>query len=97
MAWEKFGSREGKKAIGQALNKVLSFYLIRQAQVDAAMCSNDAKSCYDREVHSITSILMQHQNVPASLCIYFFTILQSLHHTDRTIYGDSKAEYGGTL
>jgi hypothetical protein len=75
LAWEQFGIREGKKEIDQALNKVLSFDLIRQARVDAAMCYNEAKSCYDRIVHSITSILMQHQNVPASSYICVFTTL----------------------
>jgi hypothetical protein len=59
LAWEQYGSREGNNAIDQALNKVLSFDLIRQARVDSAMCSNDAKSCYDRIVHAIASILMQ--------------------------------------
>jgi hypothetical protein len=95
--WKKCGIREGKKSIDQALHNVLSFDLIRQARVDAAMCSNDAKSCYDRIVHSIASILMQHQNVPESACICVFTMLQNLHHTVRKIYGDSKAGYGGTL
>jgi hypothetical protein len=65
--------------------------------MDAALCSNDAKSCYDRIVHSIASILMQQQNDPASSCICVFTTLQNLHHTVRTIYGDSKSGYGGTL
>jgi hypothetical protein len=63
----------------------------------AAMCSNDAKSCYDRVVHSIASFIMQQQNVPASACICVFTTLQNLHHTVRTIYGDSKSCYGATL
>jgi hypothetical protein len=97
LAWEKYGSREGKNVIEQALKKVLSFDLIRQARMDADMCSNDAKSCYDRIVHSIASILMQHQNVPASACICVFATLQNLHHTVRTIYGDSKSGYVGTL
>jgi hypothetical protein len=61
------------------------------------MCSNDAKSCYGRIVHSIASILMQNQNVPSSACICVFTTLQNLHHIVRTIYGDSKSGYGGTL
>jgi hypothetical protein len=65
--------------------------------MDASMCSNDAKSSNDLIVHSIASILMQQQNVPASACIYVFTTLQNLHHTVRTIYGDSKSGYGGTL
>jgi hypothetical protein len=97
LAWEQYGSREGNSTIEQALNKVLSFDLIRQAQMDAYMCSNGAKSCYDRIVHSIASILMQQQNVPASACISVFTMLQNLHHTVRKIYGDSKSGYGGTL
>jgi hypothetical protein len=97
LAWEQYGSREGKNAIEQALNKVLSFDLIQHARVDAAMCYNDAKSCYDRIVHSIASIIMQQQNVPASACICVFTMLQNLHHTVMTIYGDSKSGYGGAL
>jgi hypothetical protein len=56
-----------------------------------------AKSCYDRIVQSITFILMQHQNVPSSACICAFTTLQNLHHTVRTLYGDYKSGYGGTL
>jgi hypothetical protein len=44
LAWEQYGSRKGKNAIEQALKKVLSFDLIRQARMDAAMRSNDSKS-----------------------------------------------------
>jgi hypothetical protein len=97
LTWEQYGSREGKKAIDHALNKVLFFYLIRQARVDAAMCYYAAKSCYYRIVHAIASLLMQQQNVPASACICVVTTLQNLHHLVRTIYGDSKSAYGGTL
>jgi hypothetical protein len=97
LTWEQYGSHEGKNVIEQALNKVFYFDLIRQARMDADMCSNAAKSCYDRNVFSIASILMQHQNVPALACICVFITLQNLHHTVRTIYGDSKSGYGGTL
>jgi hypothetical protein len=65
--------------------------------MDAAMCSNDAKSCYDRIVHATTSIMMQHQNVPVSECLCILSTLQNLNHTVRTIYGDSKSGYGETL
>jgi hypothetical protein len=65
--------------------------------VDEAMFSIDAKSYYDRIVHAIASILMQHHNVPASACICVFTTLQNLHQTVNTIYGDSKSGYGGNL
>jgi hypothetical protein len=61
------------------------------------MRSNYVKSCYDRIVDAIASIMMQHPNIPESACIYVFNILKNLHHTVRTIYGDSKSGYGGTL
>jgi hypothetical protein len=61
------------------------------------MCSNNAKSCYDRIVHAIASILMQQHNFPSSACTCLFTTLHNLHHTVRTIYGYSKSGYGGTL
>jgi hypothetical protein len=44
LAWEQYGSREGKNVIEHSLNKVLSSDLIRQAHMDAYMCSNDDKS-----------------------------------------------------
>jgi hypothetical protein len=40
---------------------------------------------------------MQQHNVPTSACICVFTTLQNLHHTVRTIYGDSNSGYRGTL
>jgi hypothetical protein len=44
LAWEQYGSREGKNVIDQAVNKVLSFDLIQQVRAEVAMCSNDANS-----------------------------------------------------
>jgi hypothetical protein len=86
LTWEQYGIREGKKSTDQALNKVLSFDQILQARVDAAMFSNDANMCYyDRIVHEITSIFMQHHNVPASTYICIFTTMQNLYHIVRYI------------
>jgi hypothetical protein len=65
LAWEQYGSSEGNNAIEKAPDKVISFDFIRQARMDAAMCSDDAKICYNRRLHSIASIIMNHQNVPA--------------------------------
>ena len=47
MAPEQYGSWKNISAIMHALNKVLSFDIIQQYKIPAAMCSNDAKSCYD--------------------------------------------------
>jgi hypothetical protein len=97
LASEQFGSRSGHRAIEQAWNKRLSFYLVRQQRRTAALCSNDMKSCYDQVVHSVASIAMEPQNVPDTACICMFTTLQNLEHTVRTIYGNSDTGYGGTL
>jgi hypothetical protein len=82
----QYGGCEGKNTLEQALNKVLSFDLIRQARADATMCSNDAKDCYDRIVHAMASILMQQQNVPASGCICVFTMLHNLQLTEKKLW-----------
>ena len=47
MAPEQYRSWKNISAIMHALNKVLSFDIICQYKIPVAMCSNDAKSCYD--------------------------------------------------
>jgi len=48
MVDEQFGSHKFKLAIYQCLNKHLLYNLIHFWHMAAALCSNDAKSCYDR-------------------------------------------------
>jgi len=48
LAEEQYGSRKHKAAVLQCLNKGLFYDLLRQGKRPAALCSNDAKSCYDR-------------------------------------------------
>ena len=57
LAKEQYRSRSGKKAIDHAVHKRLTYDIIRQLRIPAALCSNDAKSCFDRMVHSIVNIL----------------------------------------
>ena len=56
LAMEQYGSRKNLSAILHAVNKVLSFDLIRQYKAPAALCSNDTKSCYDWIIHSVASL-----------------------------------------
>ena len=51
IAKEQYGSRKSLSAIDHSLNKTLTYDLIRQLKKPGALCSNDAKSCYDRIVH----------------------------------------------
>jgi hypothetical protein len=41
------------------LNKELTYDISRQQKTPAALCSNDAKSCYNQIVHAIASICLQ--------------------------------------
>jgi hypothetical protein len=63
VAKEQYGSRKHKAATEQCLNKRLTFDLARQLKRPLAMCSNDAKSCYDRIVHSVASLCMRRMGV----------------------------------
>ena len=63
----------------------------------AALCSNDAKSCYDRIVHSVASLAMQRMGIEQAPIVCMFTTIQRLDHYIRTVYGDSKLSFSGKL
>jgi hypothetical protein len=90
IAPEQFGSRKFLSAVDQSLNKALTFDLWRQHCTCAALCSNDAKGCYDRIVHNVASLCMQCVRVPREPIISMFGTIQELQHHVRTAFGDSK-------
>jgi len=59
IAKEQYGSRRSHRAIDLAVNKTLTFDIIRQLKHAGAICSNDAKSCYDLISHPQASLAMQ--------------------------------------
>lgn len=97
LAPEQYGSRKQKSANDHALNKRLTFDIIRQKRQAAAMTSCDAKSCYDRIVHSIAALSMRRQGVQEPPIVCMFTTIQNLVHTVRTAFGDSTESFGGDL
>jgi len=46
LALEQYGSRKRHKATDLALNKTLTYDILRQLKRPGSVCSNDAKSCY---------------------------------------------------
>jgi hypothetical protein len=58
IAPEQYGSRKRHRAAEVCLNMRLVDDILRQTRRAGAICSNDAKSCYDRIVHSILSICL---------------------------------------
>ena len=93
LAPEQYGSRRGHSAIYQCLNKVLTFDLMRQTRRPGGLCSNDAKSCYDRIGHSSAGLAMQRCGVPPSLVDASLGPIQHLRHFIRTAYGDSTTSF----
>jgi hypothetical protein len=91
IAKEQYGSRKNLSAIEHCLNKMLSFDLIRQLKRTAVLCSNDAKGCYDRIVHSVAAICMRRLGAPQEPIESMFRTIQNLRHTVRTAHGDSES------
>jgi hypothetical protein len=75
---EQFGSRKNHTAIGQASNKVLTNDHSSIKREPAAMCSNDAKSCYNRIAHSVAKASMMCLGTPAVAIALMFETIQRL-------------------
>jgi hypothetical protein len=71
LAPEQYGSRKFHEAINQGLNKVLTFNILGQLNQPGALCSNDAKSCYDRILHVAAALAMRRvgATIPAVQCM----------------------------
>jgi hypothetical protein len=89
IAPEQYGSRKALSAIEHCTNKRLTFDIIRQTKVPAALCSNDAKGCYDRIVHAVATLAMRRLGMPKEPILSMFRTLQDMRHHIRTAYGDS--------
>jgi len=97
LAPEQYGSRKRYKTIDLAVNKALTFDILRQMKRAGAVSSNDAKSCYDLIDHTQAALSMQRVGVPKSIINCLFTTLQDAIHKLRTGFGDSKEYYGGSV
>jgi hypothetical protein len=64
LAPEQYGSRRGHRSIDLAVNKTFTYDILRQLKRTGAICSNDARSCYDLIGHTQASITMQRNGGP---------------------------------
>jgi hypothetical protein len=95
LAPEQYGSRTGHSSIDHAIHKRLVYDLLRQRRSPGIMCSNDAKSCYDRIIHAIASLALQRAGIPLPSIISMFTTIGQLNHYIRTAFGDSQECFTG--
>ncbi len=61
IAREQYGSRRHHRSITAALNKRLMMDVLRQRRQSGALCSNNAKLCYDQVAHNVASLYMRRQ------------------------------------
>ena len=94
LAREQYGSRKNHQACTAATNKVLTMDLLRLRRQAGALCSNDAKSCYDRIVHSVAALSMLRQGAPKGAVNSLLLTLQRAKHKIRTGFGVSAKHYG---
>ena len=59
-----------------------------------AVCSDDARSCYDRIVHLAGCTALQQLGAPKAALVSMFISIQKMKHKVRTSYGDSSGYYG---
>ena len=76
MAREQYGSRKEKAADIQCLNKRLLYDYTRFTHKPLALCSNDAKSCYDRIVLIIAALCLCRLGAPKP---YVQSMVNTIH------------------
>jgi len=70
--------------------------VMQQRKIPAAICSNDAKSCYDRIVHGFAALAALRLGVSLMAIEVMFGTIQQLKHFIQTAYGDSLQSFLGT-
>ena len=68
--------------------------MVRQLKFNAALGSYDAQTCYDRVVHSFTSMVSRAVGMPIALINTMLGAIQMMRFHLRTGFGDSKGTYG---
>ena len=97
IAPEQFGSRKLHSCIDQVIIKRLYYDALRFLRRSGFLCSNDAKACYDRIVHSIASLAMQRVGMPIEAILCMLQSLQNMTHHVKTVHGLSTNTYGCSL
>jgi len=91
LAEEQYGSHKYKSAIHQCLNKQLFYDLVHFKWQPAALCSNDAKSCYDWITLLATALCLCQCGGSQPMISSMITTLHEMQHHIWTTFGDSAA------
>ena len=92
---EQYISRLYRAAIHLAATKCLIYDIHRQMKQPLAVCSNDARSCYDHIVHVIAFLALHRLGITKPMIISMLQNIKMMEHSVRTSFGDSMETYGG--
>ena len=73
-----------------AIKKQLLYDVIHLQRKPDILCSNDAKSCYNRILHSVASMYIQRLGMPVQPTQFMLGMLQDLENHTRTAYDTLK-------
>ena len=80
MAKEQYGSRKEKSANIQCLNKRLLYDYVRYTHESMALCSNNAKSCYDWIVLVVTALCLCRLGAPKPAIQSMVSTIHGMQH-----------------
>ena len=92
---EIYGSRSGISESEVIVNCRVVLEKIKVLQHCGTIAGVDAAQCYDRIVHSLSSLVCQNEGSPISFLIVMYGTVQSMVYYLRTTFGNSTKSYGG--
>ena len=92
---EIYGNRSGMSASEVAVNRRVVLENIKVLRHCGVLVEVDAAQCYDRIVHSLSSLVYQNEGSPISSLIMMYGAIQSMVYYLRTTFGDSTKSYDG--
>ena len=87
IAKEQYGSKKQHSSETQALNKRLTYDAWCLRKTPGVLCSNDAKSCYDRILHVIEAICLRRFGLEKGPISSMIETLQGMAHMINTAWG----------
>jgi len=95
MAPEQYGSRKETSAAIQCLNKHLLYDYIHYTHILMMLCSNDAKSCYDRIIFIVAALCLYHLGAADKALVQSMVgALHGMKHHVQSTYGNSQVAQG---
>jgi len=90
LANEQYDSHWNKAMVLQYLNKGLFYNLMQFWKCPAALCSNDAKSCYDHIALLAAALCLCRLGAPIPAVQSMVKTIHGMHHHICTAYGNSQ-------